>query len=130
MLRRWSCGYILYKRDVVCNGEVTYEAKGKESETVLLRLLRIEKKSLALPGMEEEETTLTRREALRWLRSIGTKLRRGPPPHSTPPPIFILCSPFLFLTLPPSLSIFLFPKMKEKIVTRKKMKNKKRNPID
>lgn len=87
MLRGLSCGYILYERNVVCNGKIEEEKKwkGKKkngNETKNEGRLRV-------PEMEEEEET--RSEAARWLRSRGKTLLREPPPYNTPPPTFILC---------------------------------------
>lgn len=101
MLRRLSFGYVFYKRDMVCNCKVRSESTKEQHRFIEIR-------RVALPEMEEEAET-RRVEAPRWLRSSGTTLLpRAPPRYNTPPPIFILFSPFSFAFRFPRLIYFPF----------------------
>jgi hypothetical protein len=75
-----------------------------------------------LPELEEEEEM--RREDVRWLKNLGTTLPREPPPHNTPPLIFIfLLFAFLFYS-PHSLYLFSFSYREKIKKTNLTFKNK------
>jgi hypothetical protein len=61
---------------------------------------------VVLPELEEEEEM--RREDVRWLKNLGTTLPREPPPHNTPPLIFIFLLFAFFCYSPHSLYLFSF----------------------